>query len=548
MVERTLRAVVAVGEAVVEVGVAPVGLDVVVAGLEVFDRAEFGADPGGLVVAVGVDPRSAAAVALVRAAGRDGAAGVVFREEGAGPPNAALREAAAEAGVAVLFRRSWADWAQLIGTLRAGLAVAEEAEAANVPLGDLDALAEALAALVGGAVTIESPDSRVLAYSSNNRDVDDIRRSTILGRRVPPERRAAMREDGFLALLRRSSGALHRRADGVVPERAAVAVRAGEEVLGSLWVAPTGAPLPPTVAEALRAAARIAAPHLLHDQARRAGQRELVLEAVRALLEGHGSADVLAARTGLPPAEPCAVLALAVVEGMEGTEGMEGAEGAPVSGGRLARSARARCARRGHPAVAVAAERGARVLLGGLESDPARAAARLSRLADALARELAAEFGRPVRIGVGEVRPALDLAPDSARTADLALRALRLGRSPRTQPAARVGELADTVALLNVLDALKERLPAVDGSVARLVAYRGRPGESAVLLDTLRAFLEHAGDGARAAAALGVPASTFRYRKQKAERVCGIDLDDPDARLLAHLQLRLLALEAADRP
>ncbi|MFE6872702.1 PucR family transcriptional regulator, partial [Kitasatospora sp. NPDC057692] len=307
--ERTLRGVVALAEAVVEVGTAPVGLDVPVAGLEVFDRSEPGADPGALVVAVGVDPRSERAVALVRAAGRDGAAAVVFREEGAGPSNGALRDAAGEAGTAVLFRRTWADWAQLIGTLRAGLAVAEEAGAANVPLGDLDALAEALAALVGGAVTIESPDSRVLAYSSNNRDVDDIRRSTILGRRVPAERRAAMREDGFLALLRRNPGALHRRADGTAPERAAVAVRAGEEVLGSLWVAPTGCPLPPTVAEALRAAARIAAPHLLHDQARRAGQRELVLEAARALLAGRGSADLLAARTGLPPAEPCAVLA-----------------------------------------------------------------------------------------------------------------------------------------------------------------------------------------------------------------------------------------------
>ncbi|MFB6892867.1 helix-turn-helix domain-containing protein [Kitasatospora sp. NPDC056327] len=143
------------------------------------------------------------------------------------------------------------------------------------------------------------------------------------------------------------------------------------------------------------------------------------------------------------------------------------------------------------------------------------------------------------------MRLSLDRAPESAGTADLALRALRLGRSPRTPPTARVGELADTVALLHVLDALR-RLPAVDGSVARLVARASKPGEE-VLLDTLRAYLEHAGDGARAAAALGVPTSTFRYRKQKAEKLCGIDLEDPDARLLAHLQLRLLALDAADR-
>ncbi|MFF7454543.1 PucR family transcriptional regulator [Kitasatospora sp. NPDC008115] len=536
----------ALAEAVVEVGLAPLGLDVPVTGLDVFDRPEPGTDQGALVVAVGVDPRSEHAVALVRAAGRDRAAAVVFREEGAGPPNGALRDAAGGAGTALLFRRSWADWAQLIGTLRAGLAVAEEAEVANVPLGDLEALAEALAALVGGAVTIESPDSRVLAYSSNNRDVDDIRRSTILARRVPPERRAAMREDGFLALLRRTPGALHRRADGTAPERAAVAVRAGEEVLGSLWVAPTGCPLAPTVAEALRVAARIAAPHLLHDRARRAGQHELVLEAVRALLAGRGSVDLSAARTGLPPGEPCAVLAVAVAPAVVPAPAVAVVP-APVGGGRLARSARAGCARRGHPAVAVAAGDGARVLLGGLEHDPRRAAGRLSRLADALAAELTEEFGRPVRIGVGEIRPGLDRAAESARTAGQALRALRLGRSPRTPPAARVGELADTVALLSVLDTLREHpAPAQDCSVTRLAAHAAKPGEE-VLLDTLRAYLEHAGDSARAATALGVPASTFRYRRQKAEKLCGIDLDDPDARLLAQLQLRLLALAAAER-
>ncbi|MFE6867576.1 PucR family transcriptional regulator, partial [Kitasatospora sp. NPDC057692] len=224
------------------------------------------------------------------------------------------------------------------------------------------------------------------------------------------------------------------------------------------------------------------------------------------------------------------------------------AGGAPVTGGRLARSARAACARRGHPVVAVAVDDGARVLLGGLEHDPRHAAARLSRLADALAGELSEEYGRPVRIGIGEVRAALDRAAESARTAEQALRALRLGRSPNPPRSARSGELADTVALLSALDALREQsAPTSDSSVARLVAHTAKPGEEALLLDTLRAYLEHAGDGARAAAALNVPASTFRYRRQKAERLCGIDLDDPDARLLAHLELRLLALDAAER-
>ncbi|WP_443077411.1 helix-turn-helix domain-containing protein [Streptomyces sp. SP17BM10] len=51
--------------------------------------------------------------------------------------------------------------------------------------------------------------------------------------------------------------------------------------------------------------------------------------------------------------------------------------------------------------------------------------------------------------------------------------------------------------------------------------------------------MEHSRDGAKAARALNVPAGTFRYRIEKLKKICGIDLDDPDARLLAHLYLRL---------
>jgi hypothetical protein len=528
-----LRRLLLLVESVVEVGLAPLGQDVPVLNLDVFDRAEPGANRGDLLVVVGVDPRSEPAVALVRAAGRDGAAGVVFREEGSGPPNEALRTAAAEAGTAVLFRQTWADWAQVIGTLRAGLAVVRESEIANVPLGDLYALAESLAALVGGAVTIETPQSDVLAYSSNNKDSDEIRWRTILNRQVPRERIEAMRKGGFFHLLWRTQGALHRRADGEVPERAAIAVRAGEEILGSLWVAPAGHPLPPTVSETLQVVARAAAAHLLHDQARRAGQHQLVLEAARALLEGRGSAEALAARTGLPVADHCAVLSLSAVP----------KAGAPGDG-RLAGLAGKHCARRAHQSVAVSSDRGARILLAGLESDPVRAAVQLSRLSDSLARELSNDLGLPVQIGVGEVRAGLGQAPESRRTADLALRALRFSGSPRAF--ARTEELADAVALLHILDTLRDLVLPAGSSVTRLVESVKQPGEE-VLLDTLRAYLENSGDRAKGARAMNVPVGTFRYRMEKVEKVCRIDLKDPDALLLAHLQLRLLSQESADR-
>ena len=57
---------------------------------------------------------------------------------------------------------------------------------AGVPLGDLFALSNAIAGVVGGAVTIEDPGRRVLAYSTlGDQPIDAARRGSILGRQVP---------------------------------------------------------------------------------------------------------------------------------------------------------------------------------------------------------------------------------------------------------------------------------------------------------------------------------------------------------------------------
>uniref|UniRef100_UPI00069AAC85 hypothetical protein n=1 Tax=Streptomyces sp. NRRL S-31 TaxID=1463898 RepID=UPI00069AAC85 len=306
-----------VGSGALELDTAPGGLAVVVGGVTVLDVLAPEVRPRELVLAVGVAAGSAQAVDVVRRAGAARAAGVVFgpdRPEGTG---GALRAAAHEAGTAVLFR-TWYRWEELVAVLRAGLAAAgvvPPPSARGLVLGDLDGLADAVAALVGGSVTIEDTASRVLAYSSTEENVDEMRRLTILGRRVPPWRVAAMRDAGFFRALWTTDDVLHRRAQGESPERLVCAVRAGGEVLGSVWVAAVaGRPLSPNAAEALRAASRAAAAHLLNHRTRGADSR-LVEDAARALLEGRGSAEVLAERAALPAREPCAVLAVGVATG-----------------------------------------------------------------------------------------------------------------------------------------------------------------------------------------------------------------------------------------
>ncbi|MEU3412182.1 helix-turn-helix domain-containing protein [Streptomyces sp. NPDC006658] len=520
-----------VGSGALELDTAPGGPAVAVGGATVLDVLAPEIRPRELVLAVGVAAGSAQAVDVVRRAGAAGACGVVFGPERPEGSLGALRSAAHEAGTAVLFR-TWYRWEELVAVLRAGLAAAGVPPlpaARGLVLGDLDGLADAVAALVGGSVTIEDTESRVLAYSSTEENVDEMRRLTILGRRVPAWRVAAMRDAGFFRALWTTDDVLHRRAQGDNPERLVCAVRAGGEVLGSVWVAAVaGRPLSPNAAEALRAASRAAAPHLLHHRTRGADSR-LVEDAARALLEERGSAEVLAERAALPAREPCAVLAVGAGAGAAGPEPAGEAS-------RMYALLALHCAALGHRIVVVPAGGRALVLVSALDRDADRAREQVTALGTALAARLTAATGAPVRAGLGEVVPALARAARSRRSAEQALKALTRTGGART--VAWVEDVADTIGVLQVLEALREAELPPGTSVARLAAFDAEHAGSRLVV-TLRAYLDHFGDVPAAARSLSLHPNSMRYRLGRITAVSGLDLASPDARLLAQLQLRL---------
>ncbi|MEV7082335.1 helix-turn-helix domain-containing protein [Streptomyces sp. NPDC093516] len=523
-----------VGAGAVELYAAPAGLRTQITGVQVLDALEPLIRARELVLAVGVDPRSAHAVDVVRRAGEAGAAGVVFGPGRTDAAARALQGTARESGTALLFRTAWCSWAQLVGVLRAGLAAAGAPPvpaAGGLRLGDLDSLADAVAALVGGSVTIEDTESRVLAYSSTEENVDEMRRLTILGRRVPPWRVAAMREAGFFQALWGADDVLHRPAHGGDPERLVGAVRAGGEVLGSLWVAAVGGrPLAPNAAETLRAAARAAAAHLLHHRTHSSDGR-LVEDAARALLEGRGSVEVLVERAGLPPREPCAVLAVGAA-----TDHPTDADPAGLHS-----LLSLHCAALGHRVVVIPAGGRSLVLLSGLEREPGRAEAQVRRLGTALAGQVSAAIDPTVKVGLGDVVPGLARAAESRRSAERTWQALAAGTGPLR--VARSEDVADTVGVLQIVEALREVALPSRTSVARLREFDADHGGSR-LVETLRAYLDHFGDVSAASRTLGVHPNSLRYRLRRIAQVSGLDLGDPDARLLAQVQLRLG--EAAD--
>lgn len=137
-----------------------------------------------------------------------------------------------------------------------------------------------VAAMVGGAITIEDPQQRILAYSNlPGQPIDDVRREVILGRQVP---------DRYLHAYR------HRyRVQGVVRfgcaplPRIAAAVRAGADLLGSIWaVGSSGETFGAEAERALPDAAASAALHLLRVRRATDLERRARSELLRCLLTG----------------------------------------------------------------------------------------------------------------------------------------------------------------------------------------------------------------------------------------------------------------------
>src|SRR5699024_5973875 len=121
-----------------------------------------------------------------------------------------LRREARESGVTLLAVRPEVRWDQLQSVCRsivddARLTTAEDLTEAG---GDLFSMAQTIARLTGGLVSIEDSASRVLAYSSGA-EVDELRRLSVLGRRGPESYLALLRQWGVFAKLRSGEEVVH---------------------------------------------------------------------------------------------------------------------------------------------------------------------------------------------------------------------------------------------------------------------------------------------------------------------------------------------------
>jgi DNA-binding PucR family transcriptional regulator len=477
--------------------------------------------PGAVLLAVAVDPEGGHAVALVDRAIRAGAAAVVLKSDRPLPPR--VLEPAVAGRMAVLAVPPEMAWGQLYALLRTALsgpAAGRREEAGAVPVGDLFALADAVAAAVGAPVTIEDSQWRVLAYSNLDQPVDEARRETILGREPPAEWQRRIEEAGVLQELRSGSELVRFRHEGL-DARVIAAVRAGDELLGSIWALEGAAPLSAAAEEELRRAAQRAAIHVLAHRSAEDLERRRRAAVVRDVLEGRAPAGEAFAAAGQELVAVAFALAPGAGEAPVNLQRLAGMVG--LFAGTASRSAE----------VAVIGQRIWALAPVAAGSGPQR----LVEMAERVVARAESVLSLPLHAGIG---PAVAAVGDVPQSRDAARRALAVleRRSPAAPAVAHAEDVREHATLLELLDFLAGRPDAERSKVGRLAALDAE--RDTTYLTTLRAWLDAHGDTARAAKALDVHVNTLRYRLRRLAEIAGLDLDDPDERLVVALQLRVL--------
>ncbi|MGW6620469.1 PucR family transcriptional regulator [Nocardia sp. NPDC055002] len=442
----------------------------------------------------------------------------------------AVRAAAHTAGVALVHVHRQARWDQVFSLIRRMLARSPGQRAASdehdllAPDTDLFGLAQVLARETGGMVSIEDPQSHVLAYSASDASADQLRIQSILGREGPSDYLRILREWGVFDRVRRGDEVVdvpeHPELD--IRRRLVVGIRRGADgaqarMLGTIWLQQGAGPLRPDAAQVLRGASAVAARII----ARRLDAPSTEALLVRRLFGAHGDGvDVpsVAAALNLPTTGPAAVIGFAPIGP---------AAGLAASSGLIRLHA---SAFRDDSVTESIGER-VYVLLPAYHSE---------RGVGSWVRKLVTQLEQTREL---IVRAAI-AAPVAGLTAVAGARAEvdRVLDSPVADPTGgRVATLADArtaVLLAEIMELIRERPRLHDPRLADLDAYDRT--HAADLRVSVQAYLRAHGEVRAAAVALRVHPNTLRYRLRRVEAILGIDMTDPEDRLLLDIQLAAL--------
>ncbi|HEY3559070.1 MAG TPA: helix-turn-helix domain-containing protein [Kribbella sp.] len=440
-----------------------------------------------------------------------------------------LTRVADETGVALLTtpdEMAWRHLDALISSSKEPAFSGATDRFAAIGLGDLFALANAIASSVGGAITIEDPTGRVIAYSNlPHQEIDEIRRLGILGRQTPDR---PTNYEEYQAVLRSESPVYFESPTPEYASRMAIAVRAGTEALGLIWVLTDRPPVVSRAELVLADAARATTLHLLRARGQRDPERARRTEALRLLLDGAVAPRSAAAQLGIKPDTPSVVLVIAPV----------GDDVEPIlAASRIVDLVTLYCEAWHSSALCVTDSGVVYALLPTRTTE--EPSPRLLKLADDLAATIQRSGHLDVLVGIGSCAAVLADVPESRAMADRVL-AVLTGRGEASPRVASVEQVRTEVVLRTVANQGAAVESQLLGPVRAIREHDQLHGTE--YAESLLTYLSSFGDAVRAAEALNIHENTMRYRIRRIETMFDLSLSDGDQILATWLQLRLLRL------
>jgi hypothetical protein len=368
-----------------------------------------------------------------------------------------------------------------------------------------------LATALGGAVSIEDARRRVVAFSTvAGQPIDDVRRRGILGRQVPEH----VEREQWYGQLWRASGVVEFRAGPESSSRLAVAVRIGGEPIGSIWVMGVRDSLCADAEPILLGSVETVATCLAHQDHFASRGRDYRRQTLSELFAG--AAD----DAGGADRELAAPVLLVGVR-------RRNAEDAELLDERLADVLSLRAERMHGAALSAALDGHVYAVV---------ACCDRTRL-EAMLRPVLSRASDSTLVAVSSKTSTLNELPVARSAVDRALRMHVDDPEAGEHCLYYVDDDRDRLLLAEIAEELRGVAGLRAGVVAAMADHDREHGTEYV--STLRAWLESGGDVPSASARLFVHPNTFRYRIGRLRSLFELDLDDPDVRLLLHLQARL---------
>jgi sugar diacid utilization regulator len=481
-----------------------------------------------IILAVGLSYGSADFDQLLHRAANSNAAAVIVKAHGASMEQ--LRAAAVGHSLAILIAADSADWTQLVALARGSVMGAAVDSVSGVRLGDLYAFANAAASMANGAASIVDPLGRVLGYSTlPGQPIDELRRLTTL---ALEEVKAPAFDADFKTVYAAAGAVLVPGVDDEMA-RLGLAVRAGGELLGSIWIIDPGQDKRAAAMDALNRMASLAGLHMLHARSASDFGERRNGDLIRTLMDDTAHAPFAAAQLGLDAAHGLAVAAFSIVRPETGS--LDSVRDVH----RLLHLVTTVCNVQFNAGHSALIDSVVYALLPCEGADPRAMHRRVVQEIGAYAHTISSF---PLIAAVGGIAAGVDGLPASRSEALQTLYYLlgRQSNAPKGRGVAAplVGLFEDyriPLGLVKVGEFMRQNGLAEHDQIAKIQAHDAE--QQTDYLETLRAYLDTNANYSAMAARLHVHNNTVRYRMGRLVKDFDLDLNEPQSRLWLWLRL-----------